>query len=367
MKKLFLFLLLSISFSHSSVADLTEENFESIIKKNNKSIVMFASPYCGPCLVAKPIYLKISNKFEGNIKFFLINTDKEKKLSRDNNIEFVPTIIIFENGKEVKRKSGLSNKFRMEMFIDPLKTIKEEDSKCMDGNRSSCMELAEFYKINGDYSKTVIYSKKSCELNADSCSYIAEIYYHGEIVKQDYEKAIEFYKKACSRGNIDACRNIGFMYDKGEGIAINHEKAVKFYREACKGKDTTACYMLAYSYERGIGIKKDYIKSLKFYKLICKSDFSSDYDTIVNACTQIGDFYRDGKGVTKDSKQAFKFYEKSCTYNNHDGCRNLGNMYKSGLGVEKNIKKAIEFYGRACELDDKGACTEMKKLKSEEK
>ena len=364
MKKLFIFLLLSITCAHSSVADLTEENFESTIKEKKKSIVMFYAPHCGFCEAMKPVYREKSKKFEGNVDFFLMNTNRGKKLSLEYGIEAIPTTIIFENGKEIKRKVG---PFNVEMFIDPAKTIKEHYQKCMDGNSSNCMQLADYYRKNGDYNKTVVYGKKSCDIDADSCSYLASIYYYGEIVKKDYEKAALLYEKSCSGGDTYGCRNIGIMYEKGEGITVNHEKSVKFYDKACKGKDFTACYRLANSYEKGVGVKQDYAVALKKYEFVCEGGFSADYDAAVSSCTEIGTFYKDGKGVKKDSKMAFKFYEKSCTYNNHVGCRNLGDMYKSGLGIEKNIKKAIEFYGRACELEDKDACAVMKKLKSEEK
>jgi len=248
------------------------------------------------------------------------------------------------------------------MFIDPTKIIKVQHQKCMDGNSSSCIQLAGFYKDNGDYNKTIAYYKKSCEVDADGCSYVADIYYYGKIVKKDYIQASVFYEKACSGGDFYGCNHIGLMYNRGEGVALNYEKSAKFYTKACQGKNVWGCTNLGYSYYRGEGVQKDYAKALKFYTLACDRYFSYDSSGSANACNQIGQIYRNGYGVEKDYKKAFMYYKKSCTKGNAIGCSNLGDMYKDGLGVEKNITKSIKVYEKSCEDNEISACTVLADL-----
>jgi len=360
MKKLFLLLLLSFTFANSSVVVLNDKEFESTIKEK-KSIVMFSATWCGACKQMKPKYLETSKSFEGKVKFISVDTDEQKELSVKYGIRSIPTIILFENGKEVKRNVGSLDKVEIEMFIEPEETIKKEHKKCMSGKSSSCIMLADFYEEKSDYNKTVSYYEKSCEVDADGCSYLGDIYYNGKIVKKDYAKAAGLYDKACSGGDPYGCRSIGYMYDEAEGVTVNHEKAVKFYIKACDGKDVWGCNNLAYSYYKGEGVKKDYTQALKFYKLACDTYFS--YDDSANACNQIGQIYRNGKGVTEDNKMAVKYYEKACDNDSDVGCSNLGEMYKKGLGVEKNITKSIEAYEKACEMGDKESCDEVKSLK----
>jgi len=362
MKKLFLLLLLSISFANSSVVELTDKNFESRLKENNKSIVMFSAPWCGACKKMKPDYLKSSKNFEGKVEFFLIDTDEEEKISTKYGIKSIPTTIIFEKGKEVKRNVGSLDMVEIEMFIEPSKMIKEQHQKCMDGKSSSCIQLAGFYKGYEDYNKTLAYYKKSCEIDADGCAYVADIYYYGKIVKEDYVQAALFYEKACRGGDVYGCNHIGLMYDRGEGVALNHEKSAKFYTKACQGKNVWGCTNLGYSYYKGEGVKKDYAKALNFYTLACDRYFSYDSSGSANACNQIGQIYRNGYGVIKDYEIAFKYYGKSCTKGDAIGCSNLGDMYKDGLGVEKNITKSIKVYEKSCEENGMSSCKRLANL-----
>ena len=360
MKKLFLLLLLSVTFANSSVVVLTDKKFESAIKEK-KSIVMFSATWCGACKEMKPHYLDASKSFEGKVKFISVDTDKQNELSVKYGIRSIPTTIIFENGKEINRNVGSLEKVELEMLIEPAETIKKEHKKCMSGKSSSCMMLADFYEEKKDYNKTITYYEKSCEGDADGCSYLGDIYYNGKIVKKDYAKAAALYDKACSGGDPYACRSIGYMYDKGEGVSVNHEKAVKLYIKACDGKDAWGCTSLGYSYYKGEGIKKDYTKALKSYKLACDTYFTDDDSA--NACNQIGQIYRNGYGVAEDNSMAVKYYAKSCSNDYAIGCSNLGEMYRDGLGVEKNIIKSIEAYEKACEMGDKKSCDEVKALK----
>jgi len=362
MKKLFLLLLLSFVFANSSVVEITDKNFETTLKENNKSIVMFSAPWCGACKKMKPDYFEISKSFEGKIKFFSIDTDAEENISTKYGIESIPTTIIFDKGKEIKRNVGSLDMIELEMFIDPTKIIKVQHQKCMDGKSSSCIQLAEFYENNEDYNKAIAYYQKSCEVDADGCSYLADIYYYGEIVKKDYAQAALFYEKACSGGDFSACSSIGYMYDKAKGVVFNREKSIKFYTKACQGKDVWGCTNLGYSYYRGEGVKKDYAKALKFYTLACDKYFSYDISGSANACNQIGQIYRNGYGVVEDYKKAFHYYDKSCTKGNAIGCGNLGDMYKDGLGVEKNITKSIKVYKKSCENNRMSACTALADL-----
>ena len=85
----------------------SEQNFENeILKQNELVLVDFFATWCGPCNMLSPILEKISNEND-KIKIFKVDIDKFSSLAINYEIEFVPTILIFKNGKELNRLNGL--------------------------------------------------------------------------------------------------------------------------------------------------------------------------------------------------------------------------------------------------------------------
>uniref|UniRef100_UPI0026083137 tetratricopeptide repeat protein n=1 Tax=uncultured Campylobacter sp. TaxID=218934 RepID=UPI0026083137 len=52
-------------------------------------------------------------------------------------------------------------------------------------------------------------------------------------VKQDYGKAMKFYKKGCDKGNYRSCNNLGFMYENEKGVKRDYKKAFELYTKSC--------------------------------------------------------------------------------------------------------------------------------------
>lgn len=83
-----------------------KNNFKELI--NNKVIVDFYADWCGPCKMLSPVLEKISE--EENIDIVKINVDNEQELAREYGIMSIPTLIVFENGKEINKNIGLCSK-----------------------------------------------------------------------------------------------------------------------------------------------------------------------------------------------------------------------------------------------------------------
>ena len=68
-------------------------------------------------------------------------------------------------------------------------------------------------------------------------------------VKQDYGKAMKFYKKGCDKGNYRLCNNLGFMYENEKGVKRDYKKAFELYTKSCDvGNDAPGCRNLGFSY-----------------------------------------------------------------------------------------------------------------------
>ena len=51
--------------------------------------------------------------------------------------------------------------------------------------------------------------------------------------KGDYQKAAEFYQKACDGGDAGGCLVLGVLYQKGQGVKQNFSTAKQYYGKAC--------------------------------------------------------------------------------------------------------------------------------------
>jgi thioredoxin 1 len=88
-----------------------------------KHILYFTADWCGPCKKVRPIVEEINK--ESIEKFMIIDVDTEIDLAKSHNVSSVPTFILFEAGKEVKRSIGAQTKEQLLGLLKYEKTIQE--------------------------------------------------------------------------------------------------------------------------------------------------------------------------------------------------------------------------------------------------
>lgn len=93
---------------------LEKENFDELIK--DKVVVDFFATWCGPCKMLGPVFEELSTEIN-DIKFIKVDIDEHEDLCRKYKVMSVPTLIVFDKGKEVKRNIGFIPKDRLKEFI----------------------------------------------------------------------------------------------------------------------------------------------------------------------------------------------------------------------------------------------------------
>jgi thioredoxin 1 len=91
--------------------EINDQNFDKILTLHNVLVVDFWATWCRPCKMFSPILEEISK--ENNIWIAKIDVDQNPIQASKYNITSVPTTIIFENGKEVKKILGAKPKHQM--------------------------------------------------------------------------------------------------------------------------------------------------------------------------------------------------------------------------------------------------------------
>ena len=93
------------------IIHLENQNFKDLIK--DKVLVDFYANWCGPCKMLAPILEKV----DSNLKVVKVDVDAFEKLAKEYGIMSIPTLILFENGKEIKRNIGFISKEQIENFL----------------------------------------------------------------------------------------------------------------------------------------------------------------------------------------------------------------------------------------------------------
>lgn len=93
------------------IIHLEKESFKELTK--NKVLVDFYADWCGPCKMLSPILEQV----ESPIKVIKVNVDKHEDLAREYGVMSIPTLVLFENNKELKRNIGFIGKEQVEKFL----------------------------------------------------------------------------------------------------------------------------------------------------------------------------------------------------------------------------------------------------------
>jgi TPR repeat protein len=200
-----------------------------------------------------------------------------------------------------------------------------------------------------EYEQAVEYFRKAAEHGHTYAQfYLGYCYNNGWGVAQDYKEAAKWYKKAAEQGDADAQFNLGVCYENGQGVAQDYNEAVRWYRKAAEQGDADAQCNLGYSYKNGWGVTQDYNEAVKWYRKAAEQgDATAQYN--------LGICYENGRGVAQDYNEAVKWYRKAAEQGYADAQNNLGGCYYNGWGVAQDYNEAVKWYRRAAEQGDADA------------
>lgn len=85
-------------------------SFDQIINSEKPVLIDFYATWCGPCQVLGPILKEVKDSLGERVSIIKVDVDKNQELAAMQQVRGVPTMILFQNGKQLWRQSGVLSK-----------------------------------------------------------------------------------------------------------------------------------------------------------------------------------------------------------------------------------------------------------------
>lgn len=82
-------------------------SFTELIGSNKNVLVDFSADWCGPCKMLAPILKEVKKDLGDEVRIVKIDVDRNPGLAREFMVQGVPTMMLFRDGKQVWRQSGV--------------------------------------------------------------------------------------------------------------------------------------------------------------------------------------------------------------------------------------------------------------------
>lgn len=97
--------------------NMNKEQFDQMINGDKPVLVDFWAPWCGYCRRIAPAYERIAEEYGDTLVAGKINIDEEEQLAQAEQIEVIPTLVLFRNGKAVDSIVAPESKAMIDRFI----------------------------------------------------------------------------------------------------------------------------------------------------------------------------------------------------------------------------------------------------------
>jgi len=135
------------------------------------------------------------------------------------------------------------------------------------------------------------------------------MYYEGDGVEEDKERARQLWEKAAEKGVPEAMFNLGSIYDKGDGVEEDKERARRWWEKAAEKGVPEAMFNLGVMYLEGDGVEEDKERARRWWEKAAEKGYPE-------AMFNLGLIYDKGDGIEKDKGQARQWWKEAALSGN---------------------------------------------------
>ena len=91
---------------------------DEVLKSQLPVFVDFWAEWCGPCRMVGPAVEQLAQSLSGKVKIAKLNVDENQEIAVKYGIQSIPSLVLFNNGKEISRTVGAAPKEAYQKFIE---------------------------------------------------------------------------------------------------------------------------------------------------------------------------------------------------------------------------------------------------------
>jgi len=106
----------------------TQSFQKKVIEASKPVVIDVWAPWCNPCKAMAPHFEAVSEEYGAQAKFLKLNADENANLVRDYKIMGIPTLLYFNHGKLLARKTGIQKKTAIQNRLQKVMEMSADDA-----------------------------------------------------------------------------------------------------------------------------------------------------------------------------------------------------------------------------------------------